>query len=61
MHGKGSQKSARLERLKDEILAYVETNPNCTAADIVDYLANVRRMRNHGPVSYTHLTLPTSG
>ena len=26
----------------------METNPNCTAADIVDYLANVRRMRNHG-------------
>ena len=48
MHGKGSQKNARLERLKDEILAYVETNPNCTAADIVDHLANVRRMRNHG-------------
>ena len=48
MHGKGSQKTARLERLKDEILAYVESNPNCTAADIVDHLANVRRMRNHG-------------
>jgi hypothetical protein len=48
MNGKGSQKAARLERLKDEILAYVETNPNCTAADIVDHLANVRRMRNHG-------------
>lgn len=48
MNGTGSQKQARLERLKDEIVAYVESNPQCTAADIVDYLANVRRMRNHG-------------
>ncbi len=48
MQGKGSQKEARLERLKDEILTYVDANPHCTAADIVDHLANVRRMRNHG-------------
>jgi hypothetical protein len=46
--GEGSQKKARLQRLKAEIIAYVADRPGCCAADIVDHLANTRRMRNHG-------------
>ena len=48
MKGKGSQKQARLERLKEEIVEYVTDVPDCSAADIVHYLSNERRMRNHG-------------
>ena len=48
MRGNGSQKNARLERLKDEIIDYVRQNPGCLAADIVDHLSNERKMRNHG-------------
>ena len=44
----GSQKLARFMRLKNEILAYVRTNPKCTAADIVASLCNDRKMKNHG-------------
>ena len=44
----GSQKQARLERLKREIVAYVAQYPGCSAADIVCHLANNRKMRNHG-------------
>jgi hypothetical protein len=51
MDGQGSQKTARLERLKLEIVEYVTTNPGCSAADIVDYLSKTRRMRNHGLTS----------
>ena len=51
MNGRGSQKSARLERLKEEIMEYISINPGCSAADIVDYLSNTRRMRNHGLTS----------
>jgi len=51
MNGNGSQKVARLERLKVEIIEYVSANPGCSAADIVDYLSNTRRMRNHGLTS----------
>ena len=47
----GSQKSARLERLKMEITEYVSRNPGCSAADIVDHLSNTLRMRNHGLTS----------
>ena len=43
--GKGTQKSARLERLKAEIATYIEDRPGCSAADIVAYLS---KMRNHG-------------
>ena len=46
--GKGTQKSARLERLKAEIATYIEDRPGCSAADIVAYLSNERKMRNHG-------------
>jgi hypothetical protein len=46
--GLGSQKQARRNRLKSEILNYVSSNPNCTASEIVASLANDRRMKNHG-------------
>ena len=48
LKGKGSQKNARLERLKAEITTYIEDRPGCSAADIVAYLSNERKMRNHG-------------
>jgi hypothetical protein len=48
MRGKGSQKKARLERLKNEIIDYVSTSPGASAADIVSFLSNDRKMRNHG-------------
>ena len=49
MHnGLGSQKQARRNRLKSEIMDYVSSNPNCTASEIVASLANDRRMKNHG-------------
>jgi len=48
MRGRGSQRSARLERLKLEIVEYVRKHPACLAADIVHHLSNERRMRNHG-------------
>ena len=48
MKGKGSQKEAGLERLKEEIVEYIAVVPDCSAADIVHYLSNERKMRNHG-------------
>ena len=51
MNRNGSQKSARLERLKSEIIEYIGINPGCSAADIVHYLSNTRKMRNHGLTS----------
>ena len=33
----GSQREARMNRLKDEIRQYVELNPNCSAAAIDFY------------------------
>ena len=48
MGGKGSQKRARLERLKNEIVDYVAQAPGASAADIVAFLSNERKMRNHG-------------
>ena len=48
MRGKGSQKQARLERLKNEIVDYLATSPGASAADIVAFLSNERKMRNHG-------------
>ncbi|MCS5533726.1 MAG: hypothetical protein NZ736_05675 [Candidatus Poseidoniaceae archaeon] len=47
-NGLGSQKQARRNRLKSEIMDYVSSNPNCTASEIVASLANDRRMKNHG-------------
>ena len=44
----GSQREARMNRLKEEIRQYVEANPNCSAAAIVDYLCNEIKLRNHG-------------
>ena len=51
MNGNGSQKNARRERLKLEIVDYISSNPNCSAADIVYHLSNTRKMRNHGLTS----------
>ncbi len=51
MNGNGSQKVARLERLKFEIVDYISVNPGCSAADIVYHLSNTRKMRNHGLTS----------
>ena len=48
MKGYGVQKQARLNRLKNEIIEYVASQPQCSAADIVDHLSNERKMRNHG-------------
>ena len=48
MRGKGSQKKARLERLKNEIVNYIASAPGASAADIVAFLSNERKMRNHG-------------
>ena len=48
IRGKGSQKEARLERLKEEIIEYIAGVPDCSAADIVHHLSNELRMRNHG-------------
>ena len=48
LRGKGVQKQARMERLKQEIEAYVSSRPGCSAADIVAHLSNERKMRNHG-------------
>ena len=46
--GKGSQKKARYERLKREILRFVGANPGCSAQSIVANLSHDRSMRNHG-------------
>ena len=46
--GKGIQKKARNERLKKEIVEYVQTNEPCTAQQIVAWLTIHRKMRNHG-------------
>ena len=48
MRGKGSQKEARLERLKEEIVEYIAIRADCSATDMKYYLSNERRMRNHG-------------
>ena len=48
MKGNGTQKEARLARLKNEIVEYVSTQDSCSAADSVHHLSNERRMRNHG-------------
>jgi len=46
--GKGTQKKARFERLKKEILSFVGANPGCSAQSIVANLSHDRAMRNHG-------------
>jgi len=46
--GKGSQKKARFERLKKEIMRFVTANPGCSAQSIVANLSHDRTMRNHG-------------
>lgn len=44
----GIQKKARNERLKNEIVQYVQENEPCTAQQIVAWLTIDRKMRNHG-------------
>jgi len=46
--GKGSQKKARFDRLKIEIMNFVTANPGCSAQSIVACLQHDRAMRNHG-------------
>ena len=46
--GKGSQKKARFERLKEEIMKFVGANPGCSAQSIVACLSHDKAMRNHG-------------
>ncbi len=45
---KGTQKEARLRRLKEEILSFVNINPGCTASQIVAWLSIDLKMKNHG-------------
>ena len=46
--GKGSQKKARFERLKKEVINFVGANPGCSAQSIVANLSHDKSMRNHG-------------
>jgi hypothetical protein len=46
--GKGSQKKARFERLKKEVIKFVGANPGCSAQSIVANLSHDKAMRNHG-------------
>ena len=45
---KGTQKEARLRRLREEILNFVSINPGCTASQIVEWLSIDLKMKNHG-------------
>ena len=46
--GKGTQKKARLQNLKNEIKRFVFANPGCSAQSTVSYLSNEKKFRNHG-------------
>ena len=46
--GQGTQKKARLQRLKDEIKRFVFANPGCSAQSIGAHLTHEKKMRNHG-------------
>ena len=46
--GKGTQKKARLQRLKDEIRRFVFANPGCSAQTIVAHLTHDKKLKNHG-------------
>lgn len=46
--GKGSQKRARYDRLKDEVHRFVSANPGCSAQAIVASLNHDQKLRNHG-------------
>ncbi len=46
--GKGTQKKARLQRLKDEIKRFVFANPGCSAQTIVAHLTHDKKLKNHG-------------
>ena len=44
----GRQRKARYERLRAEIIDYVQGHPGCTANQIVAALAVDRGLKNHG-------------
>ena len=46
--GIGTQKKARLQRLKDEIMRFVFANPGCSAQTIVAHLTHDKKLKNHG-------------
>ena len=46
--GKGSEKQARFERMKQEVRRFVTANPGCCAQAIVANLNHDQKMRNHG-------------
>lgn len=46
--GKGTQKLARLKKLKDEVKRFVFANPGCSAQSIVAHLQHDKKLRNHG-------------
>ena len=46
--GIGTQKKARLQRLKDEVKRFVFANPGCSAQTIVAHLSHDKKLRNHG-------------
>ena len=46
--GIGTQKNARLQRLKEEVKRFVFANPGCSAQSIVAFLTYDKNMRNHG-------------
>jgi len=46
--GIGTQKKARLQRLKEEVKRFVFANPGCSAQSIVAFLTHDKNMRNHG-------------
>ena len=46
--GTGTQKKARFERLKQEIISFVTANHGCSAQSIVANLSHEKSMRNHG-------------
>ena len=46
--GKGTQKLARLHKLKEEVKRFVFANPGCSAQSIVAHLSHDKKLRNHG-------------
>ena len=46
--GIGTQKKARLSKLKEEITRFVFANPGCSAQTIVAHLTHDKKLKNHG-------------
>ena len=47
-YGRGTQKKARLRRLKDEVRRFIFANPGYSAQTIVAHLSHDQKLRNHG-------------